>query len=94
MAITVYNGPLGTYSAKSRTSGTDQVQVVEIDDLAVQIDEGATYTYIGYAAPGTLTAAATWKIKRMTNASGVIVWADGDSNFDNVYDDRTSLTYS
>lgn len=94
MTITVYNGPLGTYSAKSRTSGTDQVQTIEFDDLAVQIDEGATYTYIGYAEPGTLTDAATWKIKRMTNASGVVVWADGNSRFDNVWDDRASLVYS
>lgn len=64
--------------------------------LTLRYDEttSATYTYIGDATPGTATSAATWRIKRMTNADTTIIWADGNSNFDNVWDNRASLTYS
>lgn len=68
------------------------------DSIAPEIytlryDEGATYTYIGEAAPGTATSAASWRIKRLTNADNTIIWADGDTNQDNIYDNRASLTY-
>lgn len=62
--------------------------------LTLRYDEGATYTYIGEAAAGTLTSAASWRIKRLTNADNTIIWADGNTNQDNIYDDRASLTYS
>jgi len=61
--------------------------------LSVRLDEGATYTYIGNAAPGSSTASAVWQIKRMTNADTTILFADGDSNFDNSWDDKASLIY-
>lgn len=60
----------------------------------VAVDEGATYTYIGHAEPGTATAASAWRIKRLTNSNSSVVWADGDGDFDNVWDDRVSLVYS
>lgn len=65
-----------------------------IDPFITQVDEGATYTYIGKAVPGTATSEAKWQIKRVTNASGVTLYADGDIKFDNVYDNRTTLSYS
>lgn len=61
---------------------------------AMQLDEGATYTYAGEALPGTATSSVGWRIKRLTNATNALVWADGDSNFDNVWDSRASLSYS
>lgn len=61
---------------------------------ALRYDEGATYTYIGNALPGSADASAVWQIKRLTNADNTIIWADGDSDFDNVWNDRLSLTYS
>lgn len=60
----------------------------------LKYDEGATYTYIGEASPGTATSAALWRIKRLTNADNTIVWIDGNSSFDNVWDDRASGVYS
>lgn len=64
--------------------------------VAVRLDEAsATITYVGTAAPGTLTSAASWAIKRLDSTSGLVVlWADGNSNFDNIWDDRASLSYS
>ena len=55
----------------------------------------ATYTYICEASPGTLTSAASWRIQRITNATGRTEWADGDANFDNIADNRaTTVVYS
>ena len=53
-----------------------------------------TYTYLGRAVPGTLTSTALWQIKRITDASGDVTWADGNSDYDNVWDNIASLSYS
>lgn len=62
-----------------------------------KIDQNANgYTYFGKAAPGSLTSAAVWQIQRM-GVSGTVTtyeWADGDREFNNVWDNRTSLTYN
>ena len=64
--------------------------------LAVRLDEAsATISYVGEAPAGSLTSSAAWRIKKLNTASGTILtWADGDTDFDNVWDDRASLTYS
>lgn len=62
-----------------------------------KIDQNANgYTYFGKAVPGTLTSAATWQIQRMGVVGAVTTydWADGDSEFNNVWDNRTALIYS
>ena len=68
-----------------------------IGPLANQLDQvGASTTYIGEAKPGTIFSAAAWRIKKVveTGPDVTITWADGDSNFDNVWDDRLSLAYT
>lgn len=62
-----------------------------------EVDEvSASVTYVGIAAPGTATSAASWQIKKIitTGADIEIVFADGNSNFDNVWDNRAGLSYS
>lgn len=56
----------------------------------------ATTSYLGEAAPGTATSAAAWRIKELTFTGDdvTILYADGNSSFDNVWDDRASLSYS
>lgn len=64
---------------------------------AVIADDQTTgnVVYVGYADPGTATSAASWRIKKIvTSPYPVTTWADGNTNFDNVYDNRTSLTYT
>ncbi|MBL0320556.1 MAG: hypothetical protein IPP74_14870 [Alphaproteobacteria bacterium] len=57
-------------------------------------DSGAPVTYVGSALPGSSTADAVWQIKKLDETTGLVTtFADGDSNFDNVWDDRASLTY-
>lgn len=51
-------------------------------------------TYVGTSQNGSTTAVAAWQIKRIDDATGDITFADGDPDFDNVWDDRTTLSYS
>lgn len=54
------------------------------------------YTYYGAAPAGTATSAAGWQIQR-SGVSGTVtsyLWADGNVNFDNVWDNRAALSYS
>ncbi len=54
--------------------------------------------YLGLAVPGTASSAAIWQIRRFTydsqNNLETILMADGNVEFDNVWDDRASLSYS
>ena len=65
---------------------------------AVRLDvTSATNTYVGKALPGVASSSATWRVQRLTsNAEGdlTIEYADGNSSFDNVWDNRASLSYS
>jgi len=73
-------------------------QIVVAPTMTVLFDDTGVggVSYMGEADPGTLTSAPTWRIKRITEtgADVAVVWADGDASFDNVWDDRASLTYS
>ena len=70
-------------------------------DLEVQydrlVDVEGSFTYIGEADPGTATSSALWRIKRVyeTNSEGdiEIIWANGSSDFDKVWDDRATYSY-
>ncbi len=52
--------------------------------------------YAGWARAGAAASAASWKIRRRSFSGDDFVdeWADGDSECDNVWDDRASLYYS
>lgn len=61
------------------------------------IDEvNKNLSYVGDAIPGTVTSASLWKIRRIQTSGSVttVSFADGNSNFDNIWDNRASLTYS
>lgn len=67
-------------------------------NYATQVDKTSTtdVIYIGEATIGSATSSAVWRIQKVDNTGGdtEIIWADGNDNFDNIYDNRTSLTYS
>lgn len=81
-------------------SDIDVTGAVTVDqaEYATQIDEAAgSITYVGKAAIGTATSAAAWQVYRMDESGDpelIILWADGDNNFDNIWDNRASLSYS
>ncbi len=65
--------------------------------LAVQLDDiGGGVTYVGEADAGSATSAASWRIKEITETGPdiSIIWADGDTNFNNIWDNRLVLSYS
>jgi hypothetical protein len=58
--------------------------------------DSATVLYSGWAAAGTAESEADWKIRRRTFTGDDFKdeWVDGNANFDNVWNNRLSLTYS
>lgn len=63
----------------------------------MNIDEvDSSTTYIGKAFPGSATTDALWQIKRIVVNGTVtsITYAGGDDAFNQVWDDRASLSYS
>lgn len=97
MGQTVSNVPLTDFVVKSITdSGSNIIQEISTANLlSTRIDEGATYMYIGAALPGSAESDAVWRICRYTlaNVSGMM-WADGSTDFNQVWNDRSSLVYS
>jgi len=64
----------------------------------VDFDDSNNYIYTGEALPGTATSAASWRITRVefvgSDEDVVKLYADGDANFDNIWDNRGVLAYS
>lgn len=57
----------------------------------------STVTYVGKAAIASATSSAVWQVQRLTSGTDgdlTIEWADGNADFDNVWDNRASLSYS
>ena len=97
--ITVWGDIIGTLSDQTDLQAALDAKLEE-EVFAQQIDFITDdLLYRGEAEPGTATSANLWRIRRITidNAGeGDIstVWADGDNDFDNVWDDRLILAYS
>jgi len=85
---------------KSAVAGTD---LTDLPDAYTQeapfqyIDDtqsSDTHSYFCEAPVGTATSAAGWRCSSYEYATGYTKYADGDTAYDNVADDRASLTYS
>ncbi len=59
-------------------------------------ETNANTIYRGYALTGIAGEAAGWAIQKTTNNRGVVSnqWADGNKNFDKVWNNRKALIYS
>lgn len=59
-----------------------------------QVD--ANTLYVGEAPIGAIGSEARWRISRYltTGTLTTVMWADGNQDFDNIWNNRTSLTYS
>lgn len=80
-----------------------QWQATNLEDIALKqytllLDEiSSTVSYIGEALPGSLQEDPVWRIKKLDEGGTPplqIEWADGTSDFDKVWDDRATYTYS
>jgi len=69
-----------------------------LSGLTTQSDWDSTnlqYLYVGNAESGSATSSAVWRISRTDfSQGGLIEYADGNQNFDNIYDNKEALSYS
>ncbi len=74
-------------------SNTDEVA---FSNKLLQVDTVGQTTYVGYSDPGTGIESADWAIKKIvqTGQDYEITWADGNKDYDNIWNDRLTLTYS
>lgn len=66
-------------------------------ELTTKLDEASeNVIYIGIAKLGSLDSEAKWQIRKIETSGNLttILYADGDRRFDNIWDNRASLTYS
>lgn len=78
-------------------SGTEFLQDGEAPVKTIRLDEvDLTTTYIGEANVNSLETAPVWRIKKMTIVGDVtsIIFADGNSMYDNIWTNRLTITYS
>ena len=83
-----------------------ETRITDLENEAVatfaqRVDDttSSSVYYFGEAQPGVVDASALWRIQRITFITPGeddvdIEWADGNSSFDNVWDDRLILGYS
>lgn len=96
----------GTAATNVLTLTYDTTAMADADNLQIYYDMGslvkrvdeasATVTYVGQAQDGSDIGDPVWQIQRITSSGGAteIEWGDGNNDFDNVWDDRSSLTYN
>lgn len=89
--IAVKYGFSGTEEEWVNSLGGAQVELAQIVDEA-----SSTVTYIGKAEPGSAENAAVWQIKKITisGTETITTWADGDAQFNNIWDNRLSISFS
>lgn len=51
-------------------------------------------TYIGKAAWGSATSSAVWQIQKIDETTGMVITWGGTGAFDNIWNNRASLSYS
>lgn len=89
----IYTKVAGTWSFQG--NGGNVALTSRVDQ--VNPDATPEIIYRGKALPGTLITAPSWRIERITiQADGDVetVFADGNDNFDNIWTNRASLSYT
>lgn len=69
----------------------------ERKDVQKKFDEASnTVTYIGEAESGSASSDPVWRIKKFTVSGSItsLQWASGNTDYDKIWDNRTSYTYS
>ena len=84
---------IGDKNLSETTPSGNELPVTSVN-LTLRLFEDTDYTYIGEALPGTTTSAALWRIRRLTIVDNTILYADGNSKFDNIWDNYLTLSYS
>ena len=90
-----------TLSYEVITSGGDGVGLdVNVTNAAPRgsvrmVEASATLSYFGFAAAGAAESSAVWQMFSLDVSTGLVLkYADGNTNFDNVWSDYLTLTYT
>jgi len=93
-ALIETNPALATAIATALIAATGNVKVTQsTGDLIRKMDDSGTYIYVGLAVPQSLTSGSVWQIKRI-DTLGNVLFAGGVATFTQIWDNRTSLSYS
>lgn len=84
----------GRAGGVSTGDGFKNTRDVEEKGIVDKVDSSTTY--VGSAKLGASTSAGVWQIIKivLSGTTTTITHADGDAKYDNVWDDRASLSYS
>jgi hypothetical protein len=92
--VAVHGDASGSLSAKLR----GLLASLDYYTEAVAYDANGNIQYKGWAAPGTAKASAGWRIMKITYDGSQNItdkqWADGDLQFNNIWNNREGLSYS
>jgi len=94
--ITIPPGIATEANQQTEISKLESIRTAELfEEPQISDEANAKTIYRGYAVPGSITSAAVWAVEKITSNMGVISyqWADGNKNFDKVWDNRKALTY-
>ena len=86
-----------TFPATQPVSGSVDISASTQFTTRIDPDANGNPVYIGQAAVGTATSAASWRIRKCVfdgNNNMIAVLWPGDALYDNVWDNRALLTYS
>jgi len=91
----VVNIPAGLATEVKQDAQITLLTEISFKEKLLQVDSVGNTTYIGYAITGALTSSAVWAIKRIIESGGdaSINWASSSKDFNNIWDNRLSLTY-
>lgn len=96
---------IGEYVPAGEMLATEQGQqdiVTAINNISgagvyvTRVDESGAYTYVGKAVVGSSGAGAVWQIKRIDESASpdVVILYAGTGVFNQIWDNRASLSYS
>lgn len=89
-------GNLSNISDKANAILTELQNDISDKRLTVRLDQVSdTLFYVGKALIGTIDSQPLWQIVRYTQTGSILKseYANGAENFNNTWDDRTTLTY-
>jgi len=80
--------------AGNKLSVSNPLHVFTENRPLTQKTSGTNTKYIGEAAPGTPVEVARWRIRKAILSTQEVTWADGNAEFDKIWDNRTGYDYS
>lgn len=64
-------------------------------EFRLEVALSGNITYIGKATLNSLVSESVWQIKKIDETTGIsITWANGNANFDKIWNNRESYSYT